>query len=298
MTTPKFLGPIVPLVSPVDAEWRLDEPAAERLVSRVASAECGLLVAGTTGEVASLPSALRRRYVEIAVRVAAGRVPVFACVFHNVFESAVALSRAHLDAGADAVVGMLPNYFELTSAGMRRYFERLARATPGPLFLYNLPATTRMSLPPDVVEALSQVENIVGMKDSEDSAGRLEQMAARFADRSDFALFSGVGAQSVAALRLGFAGIVPGSGNYHPGLWHALYGAARAGDWAAAETLQKRADALDAIFFQRDRPLGQSLAALKFAVASLGICSPGLLPPLDEYAAGDSILELLQHLEP
>ena len=72
-------GVIVPLVTPVTAAGELDEPAAERLVDHLASNGCGMLVLGTTGEVASLPAALRRRYVEIAARVAAGRTPVFAC---------------------------------------------------------------------------------------------------------------------------------------------------------------------------------------------------------------------------
>ena len=70
---PRHQGVIVPLVTPVTPNGSLDEPAAERLVDHLASNGCGMLVLGTTGEVASLPAALRQRYVEIAVRVAAKR---------------------------------------------------------------------------------------------------------------------------------------------------------------------------------------------------------------------------------
>ena len=280
MSSPsRHSGVVVPLVTPVTPDGVLDEAAAERLVSHVTEGGCGLLVLGTTGEVASLSSALRRRYVEIAVRIAAGRVPVFACVAHNCFDDAVALSRAHLEQGVDAVVGMLPNYFKLGAREMQRYFELLADRTPGPLYLYNMPATTGMSLPIEVVEALSQHENVVGMKDSEQSPGRREAVAESLGRREDFSLFMGVAAHAVAALKLGFHGVVPSSGNLQPKLWHDLFAAARAGDWPRAESLQQRALALGAIF-QGTRTLGESLAALKAGLATQHLCGPDMLPPL------------------
>lgn len=272
-------GVVVPLVTPITCEGRLDEAAAERLVDHVATGGCGMLVAGTTGEAASLSSALRARYVEIAVRVNAGRTPIFACIAHNCLDDAAALGRQHLAQGADAVVGMLPGFFQLEPDGMRRHFESLAAATPGPLYLYNMPATTRMSLPLDVVEALAQIENVIGMKDSEDSPGRAEAVAGRFAGRSGFVLFMGVASLSVYALDLGFDGIVPSSGNLFPRLWRDLFAASRAGDVAGASELQAFGNKLGAIL-QTGRTLGQSLAALKAALAFRGLTTASMLPPL------------------
>lgn len=276
---PRHTGVIVPLVTPVTPEGQLADAGAERLVDHVASHGCGLLLLGTTGEVASLSTHLRRRYVELAVRVAAKRVPVFACVAHNSFDETVALARWHLADGADAVVGMLPNYFKLEPSDMLRYYEQLSDAVSGPLYLYNMPATTGMSLPLDVVDTLSARTNIVGMKDSENTPGRREEVARRFAGRSDFSIFMGVAAHSVAALRLGFDGCVPSSGNLRPDLWRDLYAAAHVGDWTLAESLQRRADAVGAVF-QRNRTLGPSLAALKASLAGRGLCPADMLPPL------------------
>ncbi len=270
---------IVPLVTPVTADGALDEPAAARLVEHLATHGCGMLVLGTTGEVASLPAALRLRYVEIAVRVAARRVPVFACVAHNAFADAVALGRAHLAAGADAVVGMLPNYFKLGPAEIEDYFVRLADEIAGRFLLYNMPQTTGMSLPLDVIDRLSRRPHISGLKDSENTPGRGEQVAGRFAGRPGFALYMGVAVHAVAALKLGFAGVVPSSGNLVPALWRTLADAAAANDWPRAEALQQKLDALNVVF-QRDRSLGQSLAALKAALAARGLCSDNMLPPL------------------
>ena len=286
MSSRPIQGVIVPLVTPATADGCLDEAAAERLVAHVAAGDCGLLVAGTTGEVASLPEATRRRYVEIAVRVAAGRVPVLACIAHNCFANAVALGRAHLEAGADAVVAMLPNFFKLEPAEMQAYFARLAAALPGPLYLYNMPATTGMSVPIEVFQTLADTPNIVGMKDSETTPGRREAVANALGGRSDFSLFMGSAAGSYAALRLGFQGLVPSSGNLRPDWWRDLYAAALRGDWATVAALQKRTDDYAATY-QTGRTLGQSLASLKGALADRGLCSPHMFSPLTEAPADD-----------
>ena len=290
-------GVIVPLVTPVTSAGELDESAAARLVDHLASNGCGMLVLGTTGEVASLPRALRQRYVEIAVRVAAKRTPVFACPASNCVSFSIETANDYLAAGADAVVGILPNYYKLEPAEMLAYFERLADGIRGPLMVYNMPATTGMSLPLDVIEALCERPNVTGLKDSEGTAGRREEVAKRFGGRRDFSLFMGIAAHSVPALRLGFDGLVPSSGNLYPERWSALYTAARSGDWAAAEKLQGQLDALGAIF-QRNRTLGQSLAALKAGLGLRGLCGPDMTPPLlplspaDQEAVRDELRRL------
>lgn len=280
---PRHQGVIVPLVTPLTAAGDFDAAAAERLVDHLASNGCGMLVLGTTGEVASLPTSLRRRYVELAAKVAAKRTPVFACVASNCLDDSIEAANAYLASGADAAVGILPNYFKLEAAEMLAYFERLADGVRGPLMVYNMPATTGMSLPFDVIEKLSTRANITGLKDSEGTEGRREETAKRFGGRPDFSLFMGIAAHSVAALRLGFDGLVPSSGNLYPERWSALYTAARLGDWANAERLQVQLDALNPIF-QRNRTLGQSLAALKAALALRQLCGPDMMPPLQALA--------------
>ena len=294
---PRPHGVIVPIVTPVTAAGTLDEPAAERLVDHLASNGCGMLVLGTTGEVASLPRDLRQRYVEIAVKVAAGRTPVFACPASNCVSFSIETANDYLRAGADAVVGILPNYYKLEPAEMLAYFERLADGIRGPLMIYNMPATTGMSIPLDIIESLAARANVTGLKDSEGTAGRREEVAKRFAGRPDFSLFMGIAAHSIPALRLGFDGLVPSSGNLYPERWSALYAAARAGDWSNAEKLQANLDALGAIF-QRNRTLGQSLAALKAGLGLRGLCGPDMVPPLlplspaDQEAVRDELRRL------
>jgi 2-dehydro-3-deoxy-D-pentonate aldolase len=288
MTAPtRHHGVIVPLVTPLTAEGELDVHAAERLVDHLASNGCGMLVLGTTGEVASLPRDLRTRYVEIAVRTTAGRTPVFACIASNCVEESIDAGNTYLRAGADAAVGILPNYFKLEAPEMLAYFERLSEGIKGPLMVYNMPATTGMSIPMDVIERLSHLKNVTGLKDSEGTTGRQEEVARRFAGRPSLSLFMGIAANSVSALRMGFDGMVPSSGNLYPERWSALYNAARTGDWKTAEALQTQLDALNPIL-QRNRTLGQSLAALKAALGLRHLCGPHMMPPLQALSPAEA----------
>jgi 2-dehydro-3-deoxy-D-pentonate aldolase len=106
-----------------------------------------------------------------------------------------------------------------------------------------------------------------------------------------------VAAQAVPALRLGFVGVVPSSGNLYPERWHNLYAAAQAGDWTRAEQLQAQLDAIGAVF-QRNRTLGQSLAALKAGLGVRSLCGPTMVPPLqalpaeEQYAIRAELLRL------
>ena len=283
---PRHSGVIVPLVTPITPGGQLDEPAAARLVDHLASNGCGMLVLGTTGEVASLPLHLRKRYVEIAVKTAAKRTPVFACPASNCVPVTIDSANEYLAAGVDAVVGILPNYFKLDPSEMLAYFERLAEGIRGPLMIYNMPATTGMSIPLDVIDAISRRPNVTGLKDSEGTEGRREAVAKRFGGRPDFSLFMGIAAHSIPAIKLGFDGLVPSSGNLYPERWHQLYQAARNRDWATAEKLQANLDALNTVF-QKNRTLGQSLAALKAGLGLRGLCGPEMVPPLQALAAAD-----------
>lgn len=280
MTSPaKHRGIVVPMSTPFTAAGLLDEAAAARMVARLAEHQLGVFVLGTTGEAPSVPMWQRERLVEIAVETAAGRVPVFGGIGSDCVADAIAMAQSYLRLGADAVVSLLPAYYLLNPAEMQACFERIAGETPGPVLIYNMPQTTRMSIPLDVIDRLSTRENIVGLKDSEGTPGRLEAVAERFKGRPNFAIFMGVAKNAVLAMRAGFDGGVPSSGNIAPALWRDLYAHVLAGEWPQAEALQARLDAIGDIV-QRGRSLPQSLAALKAAVAAQGLCTPEVLAPL------------------
>ncbi len=274
----KHCGTIVPMVTPFTQDLALDVKAAERMVDRLAKHGLGVFVLGTTGEAASIPNAMRNQLVEIASKVAAHRVPVYAGIGDNCVLASIESAKEYLRLGADAVVAPLPAYYALDAAEMLDYFELLAGQVDGPLVPYNIPQATHMSIPVDVIARLSEHDNIVGFKDSENQPGRLEAVA-KLGNRPDFSIFMGVARLSYAALRAGYDGLVPSSGNLVPELWSAFARHFEQGDDAAAAELQDRLDQIAQIF-QSNRTLGQSLAALKSSMSALALCQNFVLPPL------------------
>jgi 4-hydroxy-tetrahydrodipicolinate synthase len=204
---------------------------------------------------------------------------VYAGISTNVLDTAVDTARQYLDLGVDAVVAHAPSYFPITPDDMLGYFELLAERVAGPLILYNIPITTHLSIPLEVVETLSHHPNIVGLKDSEGGIARLEEGVRRWAHRADFSHLVGAAEQGAYGLELGSDGLVPSAGNLVPRMYRELYDAAVRGDREIAWRLQERTDALSAVYVTAPT-LGQSLAALKVMAAVLGLCEPYMLPPL------------------
>ena len=275
----KHQGIIVPLVTPFTPAAEIDEPAVGRIVKNCADGGVHVFVLGTTGDAASIPITKRVRLVKAAVEAAAGRTKVYAGIGDNCPESSISAANEYLRLGVDAVVAHLPAYYPLKPAEMKAFFELLSSKVRGSLMLYNIPSTTHMSLPLDVAEELSHQPNIIGFKDSENAPGRPEETARRLGGRPDFSIFMGAAVLSAKGLKLGFDGLVPSSGNLVPHLWRELYDQALAGHWEKVEALQVRLNTIAQVF-QRDRTLGESLAALKAMMETRGLCGPTVLPPL------------------
>lgn len=267
------------MITPAKASGDVDLDATERLADLLARHGLGIFALGTTGEASSVPRPQRAELVSAAVRAAAGRVPVYVGVADNCVVHAVESGRSYLKLGASAIVALVPGYYPLSAREMYDYFAHLHSAVAGPMMVYNIPATTHMSVPLDVVERLSELPHIVGFKDSEGTEGRLEETARRLGGRRDFSLFIGIAAYATRALRAGFHGVIPSSGNLRPELWQRYWTLALAGDWVAAEAVQADLDTV-ASTLQRGRSLGQYLAALKAAMSAEAICGPTMFPPL------------------
>ena len=274
-----FFGVVVPMVTPVTQDARLDTKAVERIINFFAEAGVSPLLMGTTGEGNSVSQQDGLRMVETAVKAAAGRITLYAGLTGNCFAEQVAQAEAYTKAGADVIVATLPTYYALTPEQMEDYYRRLADSITGPLMLYNILATTHMSIPVDVIRRLADHPNIVGLKDSERDFERMAQCIEIARGREDFSFFCGWAAQSARSLELGGDGIVPSTGNYVPEMFRQLYEAAVSGDMATANRLQDETNEIAKIY-QKDRTLGQSLAALKVMMQTKGLCEPWMLMPL------------------
>lgn len=284
MKNSKYRGVVVPMVTPVTEKGSLDVAAVERIIEFLASNNVAPLLMGTTGEGNSVSASDGLLLVETAAKTARGRVVIYAGLTGNCFSEQLAQAEAYTNAGADVIVATLPSYYALTEEQIYNYYKTLADNIKGPLMLYNILATTHMSIPVDVIKRLADHPNIVGLKDSERDMERMEQCIAISRDREDFAYFCGWAAQSAHSLALGGDGIVPSTGNYVPDMFSELYEAAAAGDATTAERLQNETNEIAKIY-QAGRTLGQSLAALKTMMQTKGLCDPWMLMPLTRLSA-------------
>lgn len=275
----KHKGVVVPMITPITADGKLDEAAVDRLTDSLCTGGVeGIFVLGTTGEGVNVPKAFRKQLVE---RVA-GRKKSHCRIYAGMGD----LRRADFDsvneffhAGADAVVVHPPIFERASPEDLYDWYRSLLDKLEGPALIYNMPSTTGISIPLDVVEKLMSHPRLVGVKDSENNAIRHEEMLKRFGGRTDFSIFIGVGAQMEKGLRLGADGIVPSVGNLIPDTCCDLCAAARDGNWTEAQHHFSRMSAVAGLY-QKGRTLDESLAALKGALHCQGICAPNVFPPL------------------
>ena len=290
--TKKYRGVVVPMVTPVTKDGALDTSAVVRIIEFFAKAGVSPLLMGTTGEGNSVSQADGLLFVETAVKAREQwsmingqcSMVIYAGLTGNCFSEQLRQAEAYTKAGADVIVATLPTYYALTPEQMENYYRQLADAITGPLMLYNILATTHMSIPVDVIRRLADHPNIVGLKDSERDLERMAQCIEIAKGREDFCYFCGWAAQSAHSLELGGDGIVPSTGNYVPEMFQQLYEAAMAGDMATANRLQDETNEIAKIY-QKDRTLGQSLTALKVMMQTKGLCEPWMLMPLTRLSA-------------
>jgi dihydrodipicolinate synthase/N-acetylneuraminate lyase len=278
----KYQGAVVPMVTPFTADGRLDEPALDRLVdSLLAGGVDGIFVMGTTGEGTAISGADRFEIVKRTVARAKGAIKIFAGI-SNTHSEDVNVGNDYLKAGADAVVlhppmGMKPEK-------MLPWFRKLLDGLDGPLLLYNMPMTTKVSIPLSVVEELLGHPRLAGIKDSENNPERLNELLKKFGGKEDFSVFVGVGALMEKGMKLGADGIVPSVGNLIPNVCHQFCASAKSGDWAKVNDHFLRMNEVAALY-QNGRTLNESLSTLKAAMHCRGLCTEHVLPPLRPLSA-------------
>lgn len=282
----KMKDTIVPVVAPLHQDRTLDKDAVGRIFSYLYANNAIPFILGTTGESASLSNAFKEKYLHAALANKVADQQVYVGISSNILEESIDLAQQAYDLGVKAVAATLPTYYKLSDAQMENYFLQLAEKCPTDLIIYNIPATTHMSIPLYLLDKLSYHPKIVGVKDSERSIERLDQSLSLWADRADFKHYMGWAAKSAYAMINGSAGIVPSSGNFAPAIYQQMCIAVQDGDVDLAYALQKQSDDLGALY-QTDKSLGESLWALKVLMKELGLCDAHMMPPLQALDAAE-----------
>ena len=277
-------GVVIPMITPFQENGNIDTPSLKRLVDYFIDAGTIPFILGTTGESASLSTTICDEFVPHVVDRVKEKTKIYAGISDTCFTYSVEKAARYFDMGISVFVAHIPEYYPLTPDQILCYFEQLADAIPAPLILYNIPATTKVSIPVEIVEKLSEHPNIVGLKDSERSLERMQNLADKFASRPDFSIMSGWTVQSTHALTMGFDGIVPSTGNLIPHLFVELYRAVVGGKRQKAEEIQAKINPI-ADFHQKDIPFSYMIPTLKVMMSEFDLCGPTVLPPLTRLGA-------------
>jgi 4-hydroxy-tetrahydrodipicolinate synthase len=157
-------GILTAMVTPFDGEGRLDEDAAVALMHHLLeNGSDGLVIAGSTGEGATLRDDEKARIWELAV-AESGDAPVIAGTGTYDTHHTVELTRRATDIGVDAMLVVTPYYVRPNRRGIRAHFEAAAAATDRPIVLYNIPSRTATDMPNDLLAELAEIDNVVAVK--------------------------------------------------------------------------------------------------------------------------------------
>lgn len=273
----KYQGIIIPAITPLTADHQLDQEAVEKIFANFRNYDVKPFILGTTGEASSLPPSVKQDYIKLAGKLKKPGDIIYAGIASNCLEESVELAKICAGSGIDVVAAHLPSYYSLSENQMMRYFETLADKSDLPLIIYNIPATTHMSVPVSLIDKLSRHENIVGVKDSERSEERLKESLQLWAGRADFSYFLGWAAKSAEALSNGADGLIPSTGNLYPRVYQQMLRSVN--NKEELFRLQNLSDHLGNLY-QQGRLLGESLWALKVLMQEEGLCKPFVMPPL------------------
>ncbi len=236
-------GVIPALVTPFTKKYEIDEKALRRLIDFVVENHVtGVVPCGTTGEFSSMTMEERKRIVEITVDQVNGKVPVIAGTGDAGTKTAIEFTKHANDVGADAALVVSPFYLKPTDKEIFEHYMKVAEAVDLPIILYNIPQVTSLEVPWWVVEALAEIDNVVGIKDS---SGNMPYMMALFEKvYGKISIICGHDEIAMAALAAGADGLILASANLIPDIWLQIYNLVKKGNFEEAQDLQRKIQTL------------------------------------------------------
>ncbi len=286
-------GAIAALVTPFNPDSLLPDDAAwtALLEWHARSGTAGVVVAGTTGESATLRARERDRLLQRAVEVADSRMKVIAGTGSASTSLALNHSRRAAALGADAVLVVTPYYNRPPQRGLLAHYRTIADQCPVPVVVYNVPGRTACDLEPETMLALAEHPNIAGIKEAVADMDRV----GRYAE-AGVAVASGDDPSALRAMQNGAVGVISVVANVVPGSFARMCRLAGAGRHERAAAIDQSLQALYRFVSLESNPV-----PVKWLLARLGRCSPLLRLPLveldqDYHDLGNSMIESISEL--
>ncbi|MGE3630760.1 MAG: 4-hydroxy-tetrahydrodipicolinate synthase, partial [Sandaracinaceae bacterium] len=212
----------------------------------------GLVPCGTTGEAVTLSDAEYRMVVRAVVEEAQGRVPVVAGAGTASTAHSIHLAKIAKEVGADGLLLVCPYYNRPTQAGLEANFRAIVQAVPLPSILYNIPVRCGVDMSVETLERLSDVKEIIGIKEATNNVLRSQSIVARCGER--FSVMSGDDALTVPIMAVGGRGVISVSANAFPREVSEVARQMMKGEHAAALALHQRLLPVHEVMFVESNP--------------------------------------------
>ncbi len=268
-----FQGSMVALITPMSDDGSVDFNSLQQLVEfHIENGTDAIIAMGTTGESATLTKQEHCEVIRQVVDFSNKKIPIIAGTGANSTTEAIELTECALQAGADACLLVTPYYNKPTQEGLFLHYQAVAKAVAIPQILYNVPGRTAVDMLPETVKRLSEIDNIIGLKEATGDMARIKELMLLCPD--DFYVWSGDDATALEAIFLGAKGDISVTANIAPKLMHEMCLAALAGNHDVATKINEQLMPLHDKLFVEANPIPVKWALMEMAKIPKGIRLP------------------------
>lgn len=242
------------MATPFDSNGAIDETGAANLARHlVAHGSDGLVVAGTTGESATLTRDEKLKLFRLVKEAVGDRARVLAGIGGNDTAEVVALARDAAQTAVDGLLVVTPGYNRPSQEGLFQHFKAIAEATPQPVMLYNVPGRTSVNLEAATVLRLAEIPNIVAVKEASKNLDQISEILS--GAPQGFELYSGSDEANFPILALGGVGIVSVVSHVVGDDLQTMHAAFFAGDWTTARDVHLKTLPMTRAMFSAPSPV-------------------------------------------
>jgi len=262
------------------------------LILLAAQGTNGIVPCGTTGEAPTLDYKEHYRVIEITVKTVNKRVPVIAGTGANATDETIMITKQAKKLGADGALLVAPYYNKPTQEGLYRHYKAVAEAVDIPIVLYNVPGRTAVNILPSTVARLSDIENIVAIKEATGDMKQVSDVIRLCGDR--ITVISGDDFTTLPLLALGGKGVISVSANVAPKDVSMMCSLWMKGQHDRARAIHYKLEPLNAAMFIETNPI-----PVKTALAMMGRIQEELRLPLCEMSSAnkDKLKKVLVELK-
>lgn len=276
---------ITAMVTPFDEQLRVDYKALEKLIEHLlATGTDTLLVAGTTGESPTLSDEEKLQLFKACKDIAGSKAKIMAGTGSNSTLHSIELSKKAEKIGVDSLLLVSPYYNKPTQEGLYQHFKSIAQAVEIPVVLYNVPGRTAVTIEPETLARLSQINNVVAVKEA---GGNLDKTSKTRVLAPNLTILSGDDSLTLPMLALGAKGVISVASHIVGSDIQEMITSFEKGNTKKAENIHLKLFDLFKKLFVITNPI-----PVKAALNMIGVHVGGLRLPLN--MADDKTLDILK----